>query len=60
MLYKKQNINCIIFYKYLIKLQTTIVFKKVFEEKQKNIKKNIRNIVVNKRVEKELYSNTFK
>jgi len=41
-------------------LQATTVFKKVSEKKQINIEENIKNIVVNKRVEKELYNNIFK
>ncbi len=40
LLYKKQNINCIILYKRLIKLRTIIVFKKVFKQVQINIKKS--------------------
>jgi len=57
--YKKQNINYITFYKYLIKLQATIVFKKVFKQIQINIEKNVKNIIINKRVKKELHSNAF-
>jgi len=41
-------------------LQITIVFKKISKQIQINIEKNVRNIVANKRVEKELYNNIFK
>jgi len=47
------------FYKRLIKLQATTIFKKVFSKKQINIKENVKNIVIDKRIEKELHNNIF-
>jgi len=40
-------------------LQATTVFKKASEQIQIDIEKNIRNIVADKKVEKELYNNIF-
>jgi len=60
LLYKKQNVDRIMLYKRLIKLRATIIFKKVSSKKQIDIKENLKNIIINKRVEKELYNNAFK
>jgi len=40
-------------------LQATTVFKEVSEQIQIDIEENVRNIVADKKVEKELYSNVF-